>query len=72
MMMETHNDGAQHGDEGAEAPALLDQRLPDGLLLRLLQQQILVTHILHGAVQLRLDVPATWVQETASIAMVIT
>ena len=49
-MKGTHNDGAQHGDKGAEASTLLDQGLPDGLLLRLLQQQVFVIHVLHGTV----------------------
>lgn len=54
----TDHDRLQHGDEAAEATPLLHQRLPHRLLLRLLQQQVFITDILHGAVQLRLEVPA--------------
>lgn len=52
----TYDHWPQHGDEGAEPAALFDQRLADGLLLGLLQQQVLVVDVLERAVQLWLDV----------------
>lgn len=55
----THNHGPQHRDEGAEAAALLDQRLPDRLLLRFFQQEIFIVDVLERAVQLRLDIASS-------------
>lgn len=56
----TDHDRPQHGDEAAEATPLLHQRLPHRLLLRLLQQQVLIADVLHGAVQLGAQVPPAW------------
>lgn len=52
-----HHDGLKEADEGAEAAPLLHEGAAHCLLLHLLHQQAHVSHVLHGAVQLRLQVP---------------
>lgn len=57
--LRTDHDGPQQRREAAEAAALLHQRLPQRLLLGLLQQVAAVSHVLQGHVQLGLQVPTT-------------
>lgn len=56
----TYDHWPQHGDEGAEPTTLLNQSLPDRLLLCLFQQEVLVVDVLESAVQLRLDIASPW------------
>lgn len=51
-----HHNRLKKADEGAEATPLLHQSPAHRLLLCLLHQQTHVSHILHGTVQLRLQV----------------
>lgn len=55
----THHYGPQHGYETAEPLPVLYKSPPQGLLLCLLQQNVFITDILHGAVQLGLDITTT-------------
>jgi len=55
-----HHNGLQEADDGAEATPLLHEGPAHRLLLRLLHQQTQVRHILHGAVQLGLQVHSPW------------
>lgn len=57
---ETHHDRPQHLHEGADPLPVLNECLPQRLLLRLLQQDVFIADILHGAVQLGLDVSPAW------------
>lgn len=56
----THHHRLQEGDKGAEAATLLNQGPAHRLLLRLLQQQVHVIHVLQGTVQLGLQVSFPW------------
>lgn len=53
-----HHNWLKEADEGTEATPLLHQGTAHSLLLRLLHQQAHVGDILHGTVQLRLQVPS--------------
>lgn len=55
----THHNRLQQGYETAESLPLLHKSFPQGLFLRLFQQDVFITDILHGAVQLRLDITST-------------
>lgn len=52
-----HHHRLQHVNEGAVTAPLLQEGPANRLLLRLLHQQVQVTHVLHGAVQLGAQVP---------------
>lgn len=55
----THHYRPQHGYEAAEPLPVLYESLPQGLLLCLFQQNVFIADILHGAVQLGLDITTT-------------
>lgn len=59
----THHDRPQHGYKAADSLSVLYKSLPEGLLLCLLQQNELIADILHGTVQLGLDITATFKKE---------
>lgn len=61
----TYNHGSQHRYEGTEPATLLDQGLPDRLLLCFFQQQVLIVDILEGAVQLRLNIASSCQEDKA-------
>lgn len=65
----TDHNRPQHGHEAAKATPLLHQRPPHRLLLRLLQQQVLIADVLHGAVQLGLQVSTAWTQTRAHTSL---
>lgn len=52
----THHHRPKHGYKPAESLPFLYKSLSQGLFLRLLQQNVFITDILHGAVQLGLDI----------------
>lgn len=55
----TDHDGPQQRRKAAEAASLLHQRFPQCLFLCLLQQVAAISHVLHGHIQLGLQVAAT-------------
>ncbi len=55
-----HHHRLQQVDECTVTTSLFQEGSAHCLLLRLLHQQVQVTHILHGTVQLRLQVPSPW------------
>lgn len=62
-----HHNWLKETNEGAEATPLLHQGTAHRLLLSLLHQQAHVGHILHGTVELWLQVPSPWVGEGAAV-----
>lgn len=57
---DTHHNGPQHLHKGADPLSVFDEGLPQRLLLSLFQQDVFVADVLHGAVQLGLDVSTAW------------
>lgn len=58
-----HHHRLQQVDECTVTTSLFQEGSAHCLLLRLLHQQVQVTHILHGTVQLRAQVTAAWARQ---------
>lgn len=56
----THHYRPQHGYKAANSLSVFYKSLPEGLLLRFFQQNVFVAYILHGTVQLGLDITTTF------------
>lgn len=63
----THHDRPQHGHKAADSLSVFYKSLPEGLLLCLFQQNELIADILHGTVQLGLDITATFKKENTQM-----
>lgn len=63
----THHDRPQHGYKAADSLSVFYKSLPEGLLLCLFQQNELIADILHGTVQLGLDITATFKKENTQM-----
>lgn len=57
-LLQSYHYRLQEANEGAEASPLLHQSSAHRLLLCLLHQQVHVIHIMHGTIQLGLQVPS--------------
>lgn len=62
IFQESHHNRLQEVDESTEASSFFHQGAPYCLLLCLLHQQVHIIDILHGAVQLRLQVSTAFTE----------